>query len=279
VCRVDVVCCLRWDRFDGDKRYEYQICRALGIYLIIHCVILCLRKNVGYPLSVRPTIVCGTLHAMGTAIGATVLLAVGNHGDIWQRKILPFSISYFLADIIWYCLPHRDITMSLHHLVMIGCHYPIGEDIGAYVAGAGRAEWCIWLSMVGYLSEWTTALLNVRWLLAHTLVHHHLSFTVISLCLLMTYIFRLVLFPYLIVFHIFPRYAEYAQTQQVLTFYIMVLGHLVVLQLSIQWVALILKFGLRKFLIFAPKSIPSDSDSKFDWRRSAFSANTAPRID
>ena len=154
----------------------------------------------------------------------------------------------------------------------MGCHYPLGEELGAYIAGAGAPEWCTWLSMIGYLSEWTTAFLNVRWLLAHTLKKHHVSFSIVSFLLLMTYAYRLLLFPYLLVVEILPRYEAYVRMQQVWTFYTMVIGHLVVLQLSIQWVALILKVGLRSFLVFTPKS-DTHKKNKFNWRESAFSNN------
>ena len=159
--------------------------------------------------------------------------------------------------------------MTLHHLVMIGCHYPLGEANGALVAGAGDPEWCIRLSMIGYLCEWTTTLLNVRWLLAHTT--RHKSFAAVSLLLLGTYAYRLLLFPYLVLLEIFPRYVMYARRQQILTFYIMVLGHLVVLQLSIQWVAVIVKYGVSKFLILNPRQEDSGTvSSAFDWRHSTF---------
>jgi len=64
--------------------------------------------------------------------------------------------------------------------------------------------------------------------------------------------------------------------QQVWTFLAMVLGHLVVLQLSIQWVTVILKLGLRNFLVFTPVVASDDDKTVFDWRASAFSAQLSP---
>lgn len=258
--------------FDGDRTYEYNILLSLVLYLMLHCVMVVLSKRVGYPFSMRPTIVCGTLHATGTAASATVLLVLGDRRLIWQRLVMPLSIAYFLADILWYCVPTGDLTMSLHHLVMIGCHYPLGESNGALVAGAGDAEWCLWLSMIGYLSEWTTVFLNLRWVLAHSLNQHHKTFGAVSLCLLTTYAYRLFLFPYLLLLEIIPRYNRYAQRQQVLTFCIMVLGHLIVLQLSIQWIAVILRFGVGQFLVFTPK-LRMRHKGPFDWRQSAFTGH------
>lgn len=273
--------------FDADHAYEYNILMALGAYLTMHVAMLQLSKVVGYPLSIRPTIVCGTMHAFGTAIAASVLLFVGGREVVWQRIALPCSVSYFLADILWYCLPRRDLTMTLHHLVMIGCHYPIGEMNGALVAGAGNPGWCVRLSMIGYLSEWTTAFLNVRWLLAHISRRYKRLFTVVSSLLLFTYAYRLVLFPYLLAFEIFPKYSLYAEKEQILTFTIMVLGHLIVLQLSIQWVFVILRYGVSNFLVLKSttsaggQKAPAATDDKkqgnssatkngagFDWRRS-----------
>jgi len=256
--------------FDGDHRYEYSITTMFCIYLIIHLVMIAIRDIVGYPISIRPTIICGTLHATGTAMSATLILISGRYLASWQRVVLPCSISYFLADIVWYCLPNRDLTMTLHHLVMIGCHYPLGEANGALVAGAGDINWCLRLSMIGYLSEWTTALLNVRWFLARTAKPFNIGFRTISVLLLITYAYRLLLFPYLLLLEIFPRYLIYSQRQQVLTFYIMVLGHLLVLQLSIQWVAVICKYGICNFLLLARVRQQGQSPRMFDWRQSMF---------
>jgi len=258
--------------FDGEHSYEHRIGKALALYLITHFLMLRLRRFVGPTLSTRPTVVCGTIHAVGTALAASVLLVMRDYGAAWQRAVLPFSIAYFLADVLWYCLPARDLTMSLHHLVMIGCHYPIGEINGALVAGAGDSSWCIWLSMIGYLSEWTTALLNMRWLLAHSYPEHRCIFTMVSGLLLVTYFYRLLLFPYLLIFEIIPRYSMYSTHQQVLTFFIMILGHLIVLQLSIQWAAVIFKCGVVRFLNIVPKAkgIGEHGDLQFDWRQSVF---------
>lgn len=228
------------------------------------------RKRVGYPLSVRPTIICGTLHAAGTATSASIVLFNQRYSPIWQRVVLPCSISYFLADICWYCLPCKDVTMMLHHMVMIGCHYPLGEPNGALVAGAGDPKWCLQVSMMGYLSEWTTALLNVRWILALTANRHHGNFVAISLLLLGTFFLRLFLFPYLLLLEIIPRYPMYSHRQQVLTFLIMVLGHLVVLQLSIQWIAAIFKYGIRNYFYPRPRQSCRCNSKMFDWRQSAF---------
>ena len=171
--------------------------------------------------------------------------------------------------------------MTLHHLVMIGAHYPVGTSLGIYVGGAGDPDWCTWLSIVGYLSEWTTCFLNIRWVLAHTLEKHHLSFFVISLALVGSYVYRLVMFPYILITDILPRYEAYVVMQQIWTFYIIVLGHLVVLQLSIQWVALIMQVGLGNFLFFAPKLPPRKTNSgatpKFNWREAAFSPGAGER--
>ena len=265
--------------FDGDHRYERRIVHALFMYLTVHYVIVACKGRLSRTIRERPTIVCGTLHATLTAVASTVLLVTGRTA-LWQR-VLPFSLSYFLADILWYCLPRRDLTMTLHHLVMVGCHYPVGEDIGAYVGGAGRTDWCVWLSLVGYLSEWTTLILNLRWLLAHTLTKHHVTFTIISLLLLGSFIGRVLLFPYLLLVHILPRYDDYITMQQIWTFFTIVFGHLVVLQLSIQWIAAILHLGFGNFIKFSPKAdirlhSSRDDHHRFNWRESALGSPTSP---
>lgn len=235
--------------FDGDHRYEFNIAVALGTYLFAHCLIISSSKRFEYPLSIRPAMICGSVHAIGTAtIALFILVSGGHHLYLWQRMVLPFSVSYYAADIMWSCIPNNDLTMTLHHLVMIGCHYPLGEANGALVAGAGDPDWCLRLSMIGYLGEWTTVFLNARLLLTGTACQRSATFSVVSLLLLSTYAYRLFLFPYILLFEIFPRYPTYSRRQQILTFYIMVLGHLLVLHLSIQWIAVILKFGIRRFV-------------------------------
>lgn len=244
---------LRWRvaLFDGDHVYESRIAIALVSFLLLDCLALYLRARVRSPFFTRTTLLCKTAHAFVTAFAASVLLLRRNYWWTWQRLVLPFSMAYFLADILWNCLPSGNLKTSLHHLVMIGCNYPVGEAHGALVAGAGDPTWRIWLSMTGYLSEWTTALNSSRSSLLHMYEARKGTINLTSGLLILTHMLQLLVFPYLIIFEIIPRYPLYALRQQILTFYIVVLGHFVILQLSIQKITNIFQCGIGRFVIQA----------------------------
>lgn len=265
--------------FDGDHQYEHSILWYLTFYLVLHAFsVHVLSKIVGEPLKQRPTIIASTFHALTTALISTLLLiwpmALGCTSEnevayVWQRKVLPLSVSYFIADILWYCIPKRDVAITIHHLVMIGCHYPIGEPNGALVAGAGDEVWCVFLSILGYTAEWTTALLNMRWWISHTMTKVSKSglafFQIVSFLVLVSYASRLFLMPYLISL-IAPRLELYADKRQLLTYAVALLGHIVVLLMSMQWMSYIYYAGgCRNFCTFQPAKT-SKAPGQFNFR-------------
>ena len=82
---------------------------------------------------------------------------------LWQQFGIPLSLAYFMADILWYCIPSGDGLILFHHITMLLCHYPVSSDVGAKMCGAGNALWTVRLSMMGYLCELSNPLMNWRW--------------------------------------------------------------------------------------------------------------------
>jgi len=178
--------------------------------------------------------------------------------NLWQRWVLPFSISYFIADGIWYCIPKRDLLISVHHVVMIMCHYPVGEPAAALLCGAGSWKWAAWVSMTGYLAELSNPLLNVRWWLMQTLEKNHWLFGVNNVLVVLSFLARIVLFPYLIVNDIWPRRHEFVEYEQVLAFSLCIFGNVVICLLSAHWLYLLTGKGLGPLLRFEKKEGTGD---------------------
>lgn len=169
---------------------------------------------------------------------------------MWQRVALPLSLAYFAVDVYWYCLPTNDVLIAFHHFVMCFCHYPVGHDSGAVLAGAGDKEWVVWLSIAGYTSEISTVLMNYRWYLLQTLEEDWIGFAVVNVLVVFSWMARIVLFGYLLAFEIAPRFALFVEKKQLLTYVIMVLGHAVIGLLSCYWVSVMCRGGVRSLVTF-----------------------------
>lgn len=239
--------------FDQNSEYELWIIVCLFLWLTLHEVAKKIGKNAGPPLSNRPTLIANSLHCVTTGFAALYLVlqpADTRNYAFWQRKILPFSLSYFMADFIWYCIPQGDLLISAHHLVMISCHYPVGEPASALMCGAGNWKWAVWLSMVGYLSELSNPLLNIRWWLMQTLDKSTYRFSFINTLVVLSFIARIILFPYLIWNHLIPRYEDFVREQQLLAFGLATLGMVVICLMSAHWLMLLFGKGIPGLLFF-----------------------------
>lgn len=218
----------------------------------------------GSPLSTRPTVLAGTFHALATAVLSTYLLLIappsaeegeGLHYDwsLWQTVAIPLSLSYFAVDAIWYCLPRSDGLIFFHHVIMCFCHYPVINDAGATLAGAGDATFAVWLSIVGYTSEMSTCLMNYRWYLIQTLEKDWIGFAIVNVLVTLSWAYRIILFAYLLAWEIIPRTALYVEKKQLLTYVIMFTGHAVIGLLSLYWLRIMCRGGLKSLLTFKKK--------------------------
>jgi hypothetical protein len=222
----------------------------------------------------RPTVIAATIHAVATSIIAVgVLFAYytnpNNNADsassssspwmyhdninlihIWQRVGLPISLSYFVIDSYFYCLPKKDVIIFVHHCIMCFCHYPVCHLAGAILAGAGDVEWVTWLSLVGYTSEVSTTMMNYRWYLINTLENDWIGFGIVNGFVVASWAGRVVLFTYLLVVEIYPRMYMYMEQQQMFTFVMMVLGHAGIGLLSLYWCIIMCKGGIKSLFVF-----------------------------
>lgn len=243
--------------FDQNSEYELWIIVCLFLWLTLHQVAKKIGKKFGPPLANRPTLIANSLHCCYTGIAAAVLVLQPKESRdyaFWQRKVLPVSISYFMADFIWYCIPTGDLLICAHHIVMISCHYPVGEMAGAVMCGAGDWKWAVWLSMVGYLSELSNPLLNIRWWLMQTLDKSTFRFSMINTLVVLSFIGRIILFPYLIYYHVFPRYHDFVAGQQLLAFFLANLGMVVICLMSVHWLMLLFGKGVKGLLFFKKRA-------------------------
>jgi hypothetical protein len=167
---------------------------------------------------------------------------------------LPISLSYFFADCFFYCLPKNDAIIFVHHVIMCFCHYPVGHDSGAILAGAGDISWVTWLSIVGYTSEVSTAVMNYRWYLLNTLEEDWIGFGIVNVFVTSSWAGRVVMFTYLLIAEIFPRAHMYFDKKQILTFSVIVFGHFGIGMLSLYWCVIMCRGGIRSLFTFKKKS-------------------------
>lgn len=221
----------------------------------------------------RPTVIAGTFHSVATAFIAVVILILHYENGrtweyegtnlirVWQRVGLPISLSYFFADCFFYCLPKKDAIIFVHHVIMCFCHYPVGHDSGAILAGAGDIPWVTWLSIVGYTSEVSTAVMNYRWYLLNTLEEDWIGFGIVNSFVAASWAGRVVMFTYLLIVEISPRTHMYIAKKQVLTYAVMVFGHFGIGMLSLHWCMIMLRGGIRSLFVFKKKSSRSKKTS------------------
>lgn len=217
----------------------------------------------------RPTVIAATIHSVATSIISCGILIVyylqGTNSwttsnginllQIWQTVGLPISISYFLTDCYFYCLPRKDALIFVHHIIMCLCHYPVVHNSGAALGGAGNIEWVIWLSIIGYTSEVSTAVMNYRWYLINTLEENWIGFGITNTFVAASWAMRVVMFTYLLVVQIFPRKAEYAEQNQMLSYGVIVFGHAAIGLLSLHWCVVMLRPGLKNLFVFKKKKV------------------------
>jgi hypothetical protein len=230
----------------------------------------------------RPTVLAATLHAVATSIISVGILVmyywnynndvsssssssspwiiIGSNPNVrinliqlWQTVGLPISLSYFITDSYYYCYPKRDGIIFIHHIIMCFCHYPIACTSGATLAGAGNAHWATWLSIVGYTSEVSTAVMNYRWYLINTLEENWFGFGIVNCIVVLSWAGRVVLFTYLLLVEIYPRYTAYMEYGQLFTYAVLVFGHAAIGLLSLYWCIVMCRGGLKSLFIFETK--------------------------
>ena len=231
------------------------------------------KRRPGSPLSTRPTVLAGTFHALATSV-ISIYVLVGRPSEVdaseddarrgaseptiidwsmWQAVAIPLSLAYFAADAVWYCLPRSDGLIFFHHVIMCFCHYPIINHAGANLAGGGDANFSSWLSVVGYTSEISTCLMNYRWYLLQTLERDWIGFAIVNVLVVISWSYRIVLFGYLLLWEIIPRTPQYVEKKQLLTYAIMFSGHAIIGALSVYWLQLMCKGGIKGLLTFRKK--------------------------
>lgn len=220
----------------------------------------------------RPTVIAATIHSVATsvvAVGILIAYYTNLQGDstsatpwmfngtdllqVWQRVGLPISLSYFVLDCYFYCLPRKDMIIFVHHFIMCFCHYPVAHPSGSVLCGAGDVEWVTWLSIVGYTSEVSTAVMNYRWYLINTLEKNWIGFGIVNGFVVLSWAGRVVMFTYLLVAEIFPRYQSYVEAHQLFTYCVMVFGHAGIGLLSLHWCIVMCRGGLKSLFVFKKK--------------------------
>merc|ERR1711862_79492 len=117
----------------------------------------------------------------------------------------------------------------------------------------GDPNWVTWLSVVGYTSEVSTALMNYRWYLINTLEEDWVGFGVTNVLTVLGWGGRVIMFTYLLVVEILPRYELYKEHQQMFTFCVIIFGHGGIGLLSLYWCYVMTRGGLKSLFVFEKK--------------------------
>eukprot|EP00039_Didymoeca_costata_P019771 m.338870 g.338870 ORF g.338870 m.338870 type:complete len:284 (+) comp18572_c0_seq1:213-1064(+) len=236
---------------DPSHQFEWRVAVYMLLFLVFHFVVIYISPNWKNPIAERPTVVAGQVHAIITTLGAGVILYAGvDYYPIWGEHLIPFSCAYFMCDIIWFAIPNSAVVIFIHHLLISLCHCPLGVEKAALSIGLGDKNFCYWLSMVGYLAEFTTATTNVRWWITKTRKEHSIFFFTISALTLAGWIARIFMFAYLVIFELYPRIPAYKEKGYLSTISIALAGHIGTMLLSVYWVRVMLRKGVKSALVY-----------------------------
>jgi len=173
---------------------------------------------------------------------------------IWQVVALPLSLSYNFADMIFFCYPRRDYIITLHHIIMIIGHYPVGYDEAAMLLGGGDRNWIVLMSAIGYISEVSTVLMNYRWYLLRTLDKPWIGFTLVNICAAFSWFARTTFFTYALFFEIFPRTASYFEKKQLLAYLFLILSDMFFVVISAYWLKAMCRGNVKNLLELRPNA-------------------------
>mmetsp|Transcript_83335 Transcript_83335/g.162166 ORF Transcript_83335/g.162166 Transcript_83335/m.162166 type:complete len:127 (-) Transcript_83335:478-858(-) len=94
--------------------------------------------------------------------------------------------------------------------------------------------------------------MNYRWWLIQTLEQHRFDFSVVVVLLVSSFAARIVLLGWLLVGVILPKAALFIEARQVFIYLMCVVGHTVILLLSLYWFVVLTKPGLKRMAVFVP---------------------------
>eukprot|EP00298_Acanthocystis_sp_HF-20_P029818 c8755_g1_i1.p1 GENE.c8755_g1_i1~~c8755_g1_i1.p1 ORF type:complete len:292 (+),score=65.73 c8755_g1_i1:105-980(+) len=235
---------------NDDHSYEHKILGFFLGFILLNYLAVQFSKSFGHPLNIRPTIVGSTLHAFITGSASLIIVYLGpDYYYVWQQAIIPLTVGYFLADICVYCIPKLDWLITIHHITMIVCHFPVNDTRIVQLCTGGEKDFGIWLSMCGYTSEIVIPILSYRWWQTQCLSEHTTSFAVGGVFIILNFIARCLVMFYLSV-KLYEQYDGFVKLDQLVGFSVAMLGHVTIFFMSVYWLYVILKNGLTNYLTF-----------------------------
>jgi hypothetical protein len=220
---------------DGQTEFFPRILRHLLFFVTVQLVA---RISVppGWLLATRPTIVAGTIHGLSISIIAGLVCSGLVDLSWWRLVGLPLTVAYNISDLLFYCIPKKNMTFVVHHLCIIGTHCSVCSEAAAAIVGVGDVVWAQNLSALGFLSEIPIPLLNLRWWAQRAWKRSVRVHAVIDWACVATFtIFRIVLFPWLLYSYVLPHQAAYRAAGKLDLFVGNFCGHLIIFLLSLMW--------------------------------------------
>lgn len=212
-------------------------------------------------LAKRPTIVAGTVHAAVTGIVAVGVTAGWIDISWYHEGVLPMEMAHLMTDTVFYSIPNADRVMYVHHAVMFYCHMAMGSVAGTRCFGLDDGPPGIdgvrLLSLAGFVAEVPGPFMAFRWVMMKKGWHVRFPvwFFVNNGVMLVGWIgSRIVWFFYVFWFMLLPVKDAYISAGAGDIWWTMAGGYGVICALSIGWVRLLLKAGLRDYLIHNPNA-------------------------
>jgi len=168
---------------------------------------------------------------------------------------LPYTLGYFVADCLRFLFFGKNLFPEAlaHHIIMIACWFPLGNEISTNMYGAGSTSWARALFASGGLAEIPVVFLQIRVMLMIKLEKHHWIWTLNTIFLLCTYFYYRIYNYFFLILQIWERRPLFIEQEIMPVWWLGICGYAFTCLASTGWYLMLLK-SVSKGIYFIPKT-------------------------